>query len=134
MGKGQVSIEYMMVLGLMFLLLVPLLVLFSNTQQDTQDQLVEGQLNKVGNTIRDAAERVYFAGEPAQEQVQVYMPEGVGFVNFNNTSIIFNVTQGRQDYALVINGLAPMNGTIDNFKGVHVITVRADDGVVQVSE
>ncbi len=53
--RGQVSIEYMLVLGFMFVMLVPLIVLYANTQRDTSETLIEGQARSVGVAIRDAA-------------------------------------------------------------------------------
>ena len=134
MRKGQVSIEYMIIVGFMFLLLVPLIYLYATTQKDSQDQLTEAQVLRVGNIIRDASERVYFAGEPAQETLQLYFPDNVKNLVFQNTSIIFTVAGGANQYELAVYGVAPMNGSVLFNKGVHIVTVRTQAGVVQVSE
>lgn len=134
MGKGQVSLEFMLIMGFVFALLVPLMILYNNTQRDTTDTLTEGQIIKASNTLRDAAERVYFAGEPAQERVTVYFPDGIRGVGVQNTSFIFNVSGGAGMYQVVAGGLAPLQGTIMNSRGIHVITLRAVAGYVEVSE
>lgn len=134
MKKGQVSMEYLLVLGFLLLLLIPLLVLYNSTQKDTQDQLVEAQARKVGNLIRDAAERVYFAGEPAQETLQLQFPRNIKNITFTNASMYFTLAGGANQYDLLIPSLAPLNGTLLVNEGVHIVVVRAQGGVVQVSE
>ena len=134
MKKGQVSIEYLVVLGFLMLFIVPLLVLYSQTQKDTQDQLNEAQARRVGNLLRDAAERVYFAGDPAQETLQVYLPDKIESITLSNTSIVYTIRGGARMYDLYIPSIAPLNGTLLTNKGVHVVTVRATQGVVTLSE
>jgi hypothetical protein len=134
MKKGQVSVEYMLVIGFMFLLLTPLLILYAQTQQDTTDRLVEAQLSKAGHAFRDTAERVYYAGEPAQEQLTVQFPPNIRNVSLVNTSIIFTVQGGGGTYELPISTLAPLNGTVGNWQGVHTLTLTAMNGVVEVHE
>ena len=134
MGKGQVSIEYMLVLGFMFLMLIPLVALYNSAQQDSSDELVNGQLLRVGNTLRDAAERVYFAGDPAQEQVELYFPDKLKQISIYNTSIVFTAYGGSGPYDLLIPGLAPMNGSLKINKGVHIVTLVAQNGIVQIRE
>jgi uncharacterized protein (UPF0333 family) len=134
MRKGQVSLEYMIIVGILFLMIIPLLFLYTSTQQDTTDTLTEGQLRKAGTVLRDAAERVYYAGEPAQEVIEIYFPEHIKAIVLSNSSIAFTANSGSGNYDLVINSAAPLNGTIGIFHGVHIITVRAENGTVQVSE
>lgn len=123
----------MLILGFMLLFIIPLFILYTSTQQETKDQLTEGQVLHIANTIRDAAERVYYAGEPAQEELELYFPEGIDSVLFDHSTIAFSV-QGANDYEVTVGGVAPLNGTFRTSRGLHVITVRAENGTVQVSE
>lgn len=132
--RGQVSIEYMLVLGFMFMMLVPLIVLYANTQRDTSETLIEGQARSVGVAIRDAAERVYYAGEPSQERVEVYFPDNVRAAVLLNSTIVFTITSSHNPYNLTIAGVAPLAGALKTHQGIHVVTVRAENGVVQVSD
>ena len=130
--RGQVSLEYMLVVGFMFALLVPLLILYAQTQQDTTDSLSEGQVIRAGNTIRDVAERVYYAGAPSQEKISVTLPQTVTDSRIDNATMIFTLTGGKGSYDVAITGLAPLNGTLPQTPGRHVLIVRAEDGQVRL--
>jgi uncharacterized protein (UPF0333 family) len=134
MKRGQASMEYMLILGFMFLLLIPLLVVYATTQKQSTDQLTEGQVLKVGNTIRDAAERIYFAGDPAQETISLYFPERIQQINITNKSIVFVMSGGAGSYDLVVTGLAPLNGTLKTNTGIHIVRLVSQNNVVQVSD
>jgi hypothetical protein len=88
--------EYMLVVGFMFLLLTPLLILYATTRQDTSDALSEGQVIRAGNTLRDVAERVYFAGEPSQETVTISLPDTVTDVRLDNKTMVFTLVGAWQ--------------------------------------
>lgn len=133
MGKGQVSIEYLLVVGFTFLLLVPLLVLFSYTQRDTTSSLIESNAQNAGTAIRDAAERVYFAGEPSQETVQVTFPDEIKSIEGTNDSLLFTIYGPNGEYELPIYSVAPIQGNISPGKGPRSVTVIAQGGVVHIS-
>ena len=131
--RGQVSMEYMLVVGFMFLLLTPLLILYATTRQDTTDSLSEGQVIRAGNTIRDVAERVYFAGDPSQETVTITLPETLTDARIDNRSMIFTLVGARGNYDVAITGLAPLNGTLPATAGRHVVVLRAVNGTVIIN-
>ena len=131
--RGQVSMEYMLVVGFMFAILVPLLMLYANTQQETQSAIAEGQALRFANTIRDAAERVYYAGEPAQETLLLTLPNGVEGARFDNTTIVYTLRGADGLYDLAISGLAPLNGTLPTRAGQYRVVVKAANETVYVT-
>lgn len=130
---GQVSIEYMLIIGFMLAVLVPLLVLYNDTQRSTQASLAEGQVLRFANTIRDAAERVYYAGPPAQETLLLTLPEGVVSATFDNTTILYTVYGVNGPYDIAVDGLAPLTGTLPTRQGRHRVIVLAEGDVVNVT-
>ncbi len=132
--RGQVSLEYVIVVGFMFALLIPLVILYAQTQKDTSDSLREAQLRSAGNAIRDAAERVYFAGDPAQETINVQFPEALKAITLTNTSIVFTMQGGSGTYELPIPSAAPLNGSLGTWMGIHRVQLRTVNGTVQVSD
>ncbi len=130
--RGQVSMEYMLVVGFMFALLIPLLILYARTQQDTTDSLSQGQVIRAGNTIRDVAERVYFAGAPSQETISILLPDTITDSRIDNTTMIFTLVGAQGDYDVAVSGLAPLNGTLPDSPGRHVLIVRAETAQVRI--
>jgi uncharacterized protein (UPF0333 family) len=134
MKKGQVSVEYLLITGFLFVLLIPLLVLFVHTQKDTQDGLVQAQARRVADLIRDGSERVYYAGDPAQETLQLYFPERIKAVTIANHSITFTMAAGSGSSDVFVPSSAPLNGTLRTNRGVHQVRVRRAGDTVQISE
>lgn len=131
--RGQVSFEYLLIVGFMFAILVPLLMLYANTQQETQSSIAQGQALRFANTIRDAAERVYYAGEPAQETLIITLPEGVLAATIDGTSLIYTLQGANGPYDIDIDGLAPLNGTLPTRPGQHRVVVKAANETVYVT-
>jgi hypothetical protein len=125
--------EYMLVVGFMFLLLTPLLILYATTRQDTSDALSEGQVIRAGNTLRDVAERVYFAGEPSQETVTISLPDTITDVRLDNMAMVFTLVGARGSYDVAVQGVAPLNGTPPTTPGRHAVVLRAVNGTVVVN-
>lgn len=131
-GKGQVSLEFMLVVGFMFVMLTPILILYANTQNDTTDAIVQASLLRAGNTMRDVAERVYFAGEPAQETVTITMPKNVRNASIDGKDQVYRVTSGTGSYDMRVRGVAPLNGTLPRTEGTYNVVIRAEGGQVWI--
>lgn len=131
--RGQVSFEYLLIIGFSFLLFVPLTLLYLNTQADTREAIADGQTIRVAETLRDAAERVYVAGESARETIIVKLPEGIEAVDIDNTTIVFTVHSRSGDFSISASGFAPLTGTLPTRKGTHAIVVTAVGGTVVFS-
>ncbi len=129
---AQVSLEYMLVVGFMFAMLVPLLVLYAQTRQDTSDSLSEGQTIRAGNVIRDVAERVYYAGAPSQETISIQLPDTLIAGRLDNATMIFTLIGAHGEYDVAITGLAPLNGTLPQTPGKHVLVLRAETSQVRI--
>ena len=122
---GQVSLEYLLVIGFSFVLLVPLMLLYLGTQADTREAIGHGQTTRVAETLRDAAERVYVAGAPARETVVVKIPEGIASVALDNTTILYTMNSRGSQYTIAIDGFAPLSGSIPTRAGTHSVVVTA---------
>ena len=122
---GQVSLEYLLVIGFSFVLLVPLMLLYLGTQSDTREAIGHGQTTRVAETLRDAAERVYVAGAPARETIVVKIPEGIASVALDNTTILYTMNARGGPYTIAINGFAPLSGVIPIRAGTHSVVVTA---------
>jgi len=129
--QGQVSFEYLLVIGFSFLLFVPLTALYLTTQADTREAIAAGQTERVAESLRDLAERVYVAGESARETITIKLPEGITAVDIDETAILYTVHSRNGEYTISANGFAPLSGTLPTRKGTHtVIATATSTGVV----
>ena len=72
--RGQVSVEYIMVVGFAFLMIIPLIVVFYSSSNDLNDQITSSQADKIANEIVAAADQVYFQGPPTMKTIKIFFP------------------------------------------------------------
>jgi len=75
--KSQVSIEYLMIIGFVTIITIPLVFLFYKYTAESSDEIITYQINQIANKIVDAAETVYFLGKPSQTTIKVNIPNQI---------------------------------------------------------
>ncbi len=130
-ARAQVSMEYLLIVGFAFLLLVPLIIIYYTTQQDLNDKISSSQADKIANEIADAADQVYFQGPPTKKTFKVYMPDDVKEVIIADNYVKINLKtfQGTPR-----SSVSNLTGTISAYGGLHIIKVRAIDGGVTITD
>lgn len=73
-SKAQFAVEYLLVTGFLFMLLLPSLYILYNYTQQSQEQLSLARANEVGNAIVANAEKVYYYGKGSKLTINVAMP------------------------------------------------------------
>ncbi len=99
MGRGQSSIEYLMIVGIALGLLVPAVFFFvsySNTQRATG---ISSQINDIGIAVVTAAAESYALGTGARRQVEVNIPAEVTriWVDGNELAIRYETPHGPSE-------------------------------------
>jgi hypothetical protein len=74
---GQGAFEYILVIGIAMLLIVPGVVLFYNYSLKSNDEVMRSQINMIGNDIMDAVEKVYYIGEYSWQSLKIDIPNKV---------------------------------------------------------
>jgi uncharacterized protein (UPF0333 family) len=132
--KAQVSLEFMMIVGVALLMTLPLILIFYRQSENINSEIGASQLDKVASEIRDAADEVYYLGSPSKKTVTVYMPEGVNNISITNNTIVFTVEALGSDYELVKWSVTTLTGSLQIYPGIHHISVQAYDTYVQISD
>lgn len=132
MKKGQVSIEYMMVAGLLLLVIIPLLAYsFIEVQRSIQLSHAEN----VVNTLSNAADTIYSLGPGSKKYVDVIMPGGITQTLVNDTEISMKIRifGGESDFFADTKPI--VIGSIPTEKGQRRIAVELlDSGIVRIGE
>jgi uncharacterized protein (UPF0333 family) len=131
--KGQVGIEYMAILVLFLIILIPVMYI---GMMDIQIQGQTSQARVAVDSIADTADRVYAQGSGTTTTVEVYLPRGINYASFTNHEININInlpTGTTTDvYALAKGNL---NGIMPTLPGRHVLVVTMNSsGNVSILE
>jgi len=132
--KGQVSIEFIMVVGFALMMTLPLIVIFFRQSESLQTEITGSQVDKVASEIRDAADEVYYLGSPSRKSLTLYFPDDVTNVTLLDNKIIFWVDSADGDYEIVKWAVVNLSGSIQSFGGIHRISVESKDSYVLVSD
>jgi len=135
--KAQVSLEFLMIIGIALMMTFPLIIIFFQQQENIQTEIGASQIDKVASEIRDAADEVYYLGAPSKKTVTVYMPEGVNGIEISSNRMVFTVEAPGNDYELVKWSVANFTGSsssLQTYAGVHHISVQAYDNYVEITD
>ena len=131
--KSQVSVEYMMVMGFAALITLPLLLIYYTYSADSTEFVATSQAMQIARKIVDSSESVYYLGKPSQTTLKLYFPDGIKSTNLSSREVVFKV-KIRQGIAEIVQvSSVNMSGSLPTAQGIHVITLKAQDGYVQIN-
>lgn len=85
--RGQISIEYLMIIGFItFVVLAVLGLAFLYTTQ-INDSLKVNQVESFANQLISSAESIYFAGAPSLTTINLHLPDGVSEVSVHDDTL-----------------------------------------------
>jgi len=97
MKRGQISIEYLIVVGFVVFLVIGILSVAIFYASGIRDQIRMNQLSNFANKIIFNAESVFFAGEPSKVTITAHLPEGVTKIDIREDP------PGSGEYVIVFN-------------------------------
>jgi len=130
--KGQISLEYLIIFSISFILLIPLIIIFVTQTQHMQEDITNAQLDKLSSDISDAASEVYFLGPPAQKTVRVTFPTGIKSIDFEPYGLVFHVQVNELAFDFVKEVSVNLTGSLQSFEGPHVIVVQSQGSSVHI--
>src|SRR3989338_10929834 len=131
--KSQVSVEYMLVMGFAALMTVPLLLIYYTSSADTTDSVAVSQSMQIARKIADASESVYYLGKPSQTTLKFNFPDRIQSTSLSNREVVIKVKTQAGVTDIVQVSAVNITGTLPTSQGIHVLTIKADDGFVQIT-
>ncbi len=138
--EAQVSVEYMFLIGFATIITIPLIIIYQTFNQESSDEISSAQIDQIAKKIVDAAESVYYLGEPSQTTLRANIPGNVVAVDLEKGSletgyyeVIFNISTKSGIVEIVQNSVVNITGSLPINKGTYIITVKAMSGHVEVS-
>ncbi|MBI4399211.1 class III signal peptide-containing protein [Candidatus Micrarchaeota archaeon] len=130
--KGQLSIEYIVIIGLVLIILMPIVYLsWQYSQSTSQTTQVQSSLN----TIIEASNLVYSQGPGARTRVLIYFPNNVNSTRIQGREVNIQllVPGGTTDVFGLANG--NLTGNISTRSGQHVLRIEMlANATVNISE
>lgn len=134
-SKAQVSMEYLLVMGFVFLTLVPIVIIYAEESRSMTTQVQVNQLYKVSRKITEKSEEIYYLGSPSKAVVKFYMPDKVTNVTIANRTIIFTLMkESGATTQISQTSNVNMTGEIKTFGGIHNLEIKAYEGYVNIKE
>ncbi len=131
--KSQVSVEYMLIMGFAALMTTPLLLIYYTYTSDSSDTVATSQALQIARNIADASDSVYYLGKPSQTTLKLNFPDGIYSTNLSSKEVVLRVKTKNGITDIVQISSVNMSGNLPTTKGIHIITIKADDGYVQIT-
>ena len=133
MLRSQVSVEYMLIIGFATLITIPLLLIYYTYSSDTRESVATSQALQIARSIVDASESVYYLGKPSQTTLKFNFPDSIYSTNLSNKELVFKIKTKNGIADIVQVSSVNLSGTLPNSQGIDIITVKAEDGYVQIT-
>jgi hypothetical protein len=133
MKRAQVSMEYLIIVGFVAAITVPLILIFNTHSTEMNEQIIANQIDNIASKIVDSAESVYYLGESSKLTFRVQMPKKINAVSIGNNEVVFYVKKlGGVDH-VVKYSTVPINGSISVKSGTYNVVVESRGDYVWVS-
>ena len=101
-SKSQASLEYLLIISLTLGIIVPTTYMFYNYSKASSQELVDAQLVKLGRTLIDTSETIFYTGEGSKTVLEINVPDNVVNVQiFDGRELVFNITTNFGDEEIV---------------------------------
>ena len=133
MRKAQISMEYLIIVGFVAAITIPLIIIFTTHSTEINEHIISNQADTIASRVVDSAKSVYYLGESSRVTFRVYMPKKVTGITIGNNEVVFYIKKLNGIDEIVKYCPVPINGTISYTTGIHDIVVESKGDYVWVS-
>lgn len=133
MKSAQVSVEYMLIMGFAALMAIPLLLIYYSYSSESSDSVATSQAMQIARKIVDSSESVYYLGKPSQTTLKLNFPERISSISLSSKEVVFKIKTKNGITDIVQVSSVNISGTLPTSQGIHIITVKAEGGYVQIT-
>ena len=92
-AKGQVSLEYLLIVALTFAIIIPTTYLFYSYSKESSQEIIDAQITKLGRSITDSSETIFYSGIGSKTTLDLNIPNSINNVLIiDGRELVFNVT------------------------------------------
>ncbi|MBS3150717.1 hypothetical protein J4425_02855 [Candidatus Woesearchaeota archaeon] len=132
--KAQSAMEYVAIVGIVMIIMVPAAYLYVRYSGDSSDSVVNAKIDSIGNEIISSAEQVYSYGEESQKTIELSFPNGIEKVEFINNEIIFHTinSKGNTNEIAKVSNVNLTGVIVADFEGRKEVIIRSLGNSVSV--
>jgi len=131
---AQISVEYLVIIGFVTVITIPLIIIYYTFTQESNEEITSLQIIQIAKKIVDAAESVYYMGEPSQTALRINMPDNVILANLSSgKEVVFKIRSGTGEADIVQTTLVNISGELPTNMGAYIVTVKAMTDYVNAS-
>ena len=135
MKRGQSSVEFITIFGFIFLMMIPLIIVFFDQSHSVQDNIAQNHIRNIARKIADEAESMYYLGEPSKTTIKTEFPERIQEIVIENRTILFRYMNSKNTIQdVLVLSMVNLTGNLSVSPGIHYIHVIADGGFVKINE
>lgn len=126
--RGQISTEYLIVVGFVMFLVTSILGVALFYTSNIQDRLKISQLESFADKVISNAEVIYFAGSPSRATITAHLPQGVHSITFqDNEYLVFDIATSSGENTISYKSNVPISGSLQPGEGLKRITLAIGD-------
>ncbi len=131
--RGQAAMEYLFIVGIAALIVLPLTILFFSEISDLTESMTRTQIDKASSTLAQAANEVYYLGEPSQKTIKFYMPNHIESVDMAGNNLTFVIAFDESSFSVRKYSQANLTGNLSASQGTHTVQIiaRANDVLIR---
>jgi uncharacterized protein (UPF0333 family) len=125
--KGQVSIEYLIVMGFVTFILIGVLSLAFFYSNNIKDRIKINEITNYANKIISTSESIFYAGYPSKTTITCHLPENVNSIEINSAedSIIISIQTSSGISKTSFSSNVPISGSLKANAGLNKIQIEA---------
>jgi len=132
--KGQVAMEYVIIISFILVVTVPLLFISYTHSQDINELITSNQVDKISKKIIDSAEYVYYIGPSSKTTLKVYMPKNIENISIKNNEIVFSMHTSQGTDEIVRYTSINITGELMISQGLRYIEIRSMGNFVNITD
>jgi len=131
--KSQVAVEYLIIVSLAFMILIPLILYLNQTFIGYNDDNKLSRADEAVKKIAHTADWVYSQGPPAKQTIEIFIPKDVEKISLDNKTIEFKVRTSAGVTDVFYETVAELNGALPSTSGYYFISLTAFQDYVNIS-
>ncbi len=130
---AQIAMEYLTVIGISLLILVPLGVIVNDYINYSSERVAEQQVVEISRKIVDTARTVYFFGYPTRLKLKMYFPPGIESAEVIPHGVVFILKTVNTEHDYYQYSEVNLTGNLTTVSGIHYVLVKAMPDYVNIS-
>ncbi len=131
--RGQVAVEYLIIISVSLIIIIPLSLYMNQSLMGYRDDTKISRAWNAVKKIGESTDWVYSQGPPAKLTLEIYIPNDVDEISFDNKTVLFRVRTSSGVSDVFYNTVPEIQGSLPEKSGYYFISLTAFPNYVNVS-